>query len=772
MRKCQWLGWLLVVGMLIMHLHQSTDVARAASGDCVTTSTEVICTYTYTGNLQQWTVPAGILSATFDVYGAQGGSNGGLGGRARATLPVTAGTVYQLLVGGLGCDGSVDPFNGERVYPVLGQCGTGSQGDGGFGGGGQGGPGPSASIPCPPCILAVDDGGGGGGASDVRIGNFSLTERIIVAGGGGGGSTRMSGGGGGGAVGANGGGISPGIGGGGGTATSGGSASGTLGSGGNATAGLFTAGDVNPGDGVHKGVDGPGGGGGGYWGGGAGSAIGDGASAGGGGGSGYGPAGVFFQSGVQAGNGQIIISHPLPDITPPTLLSIRRLDASPTNRTAIHYRITFSEEVTGVDVGDLALTTSGLTGATIALISGHGVGVIVDVEINPGSGSGPLRLDRRGDSTIRDRANNPLVGAFTGSEVYIVDRIPPTAAPTQAPAPNAAGWNNSDVTITWKWSDNPGGVGIDNCRVNSPGAGFEGVALLRDDCRDKLGNGTQATYTVKLDRTKPTITVSATNADGTPYSAGAVTNQAVTVKFICNDTVSGVATCPASQTFSDVGLRPAVSGTALDVAGNSASISFGPIQINQVVQVAAAKAMASEATVADAPVSTAALAVTTTLPVSVITPVTVTAPAEVAPVTTTLPVSVAVDTAALPASAAPVSDTAASPAPVVTDALTVTSTAPLSNTVTDAPATVVTTTQTVENPPSGGDMGAAPAPADPAAAPVEGAGKSQNFFLPIVINLAGAAFGGNGGRALLLLLLVGLMLTGTILYRKRRPGQR
>src|SRR5262249_31856055 len=39
---------------------------------------------------------------------------------------------------------------------------------------------------------------------------------------------------------------------------------------------------------------------------------------------------------------------------------------------------------------------------------------------------------------------------FTVSEI---DSTPPTASPTQSPAANAAGWNNSDVTVTWNWAD-------------------------------------------------------------------------------------------------------------------------------------------------------------------------------------------------------------------------------------------------------------------------------------------------------------------------------
>jgi hypothetical protein len=78
-----------------------------------------------------------------------------------------------------------------------------------------------------------------------------------------------------------------------------------------------------------------------------------------------------------------------------------------------------------------------------------------------------------------------------------------------------------------------------------------------------------------------TITANATKEDGTPYTAGTWTNQTVTVHFDCSDPNSDIASCTADQAFSTDGVTPTVSGTATDVAGNSISVSFGPIQIDK-----------------------------------------------------------------------------------------------------------------------------------------------------------------------------------------------
>ncbi len=166
----------------------------------------ILATFTTAGT-HTWTVPTGITTATFDVFGASGGNgvngnvlitSGGAGGEAKGRLPVKAGQVFEIVVGGSGGDNS-------------GQAG----GAGGYNGGGTGGRGDPNNQPL--------GSAGGGGGSDVRIGGLGNTcatrtagcefsDRIVV-GGGGGGAGQGSGGGAGG--GRSGGGISGGGGGGG-----------------------------------------------------------------------------------------------------------------------------------------------------------------------------------------------------------------------------------------------------------------------------------------------------------------------------------------------------------------------------------------------------------------------------------------------------------------------------------------------------------------------------------------------------------------------------
>jgi len=270
----------------------------------------VTTTYSSTGSMQTYTVPACVTQITVDAMGAEGGDaigtttgwgagpvnlTGGNGGRVLTVITVTPGEVLNIFVGAKGT-------------PTAG----------GFNGGGN---------PGPACSGTEVKWAGGGGASDIRRNGITLADRIIVAGGGGGaagasGNTYRSpdnSGGGGGLNGSNGTNsagnacVSPA----GGTQGAGGiggnqscwcggplvAGTGSLGLGGNslcAPSGLSTC--SCGGTGCTSG----GGGGGGYYGGGAGICF-----AGGAGGSSYTlPAAisVIHTQGFQTGNGLILIT--------------------------------------------------------------------------------------------------------------------------------------------------------------------------------------------------------------------------------------------------------------------------------------------------------------------------------------------------------------------------------------------------------------------------------------------------------------------------------
>ena len=87
------------------------------------------------------------------------------------------------------------------------------------------------------------------------------------------------------------------------------------------------------------------------------------------------------------------------DTTPPSVTSITRVDANPTDLANVNFAVTFSEAVTGVDVTDFVLTVDGgITGASI--VSATGTGQDYFVSVNTGTGDGTLRLDLIDDDSI------------------------------------------------------------------------------------------------------------------------------------------------------------------------------------------------------------------------------------------------------------------------------------------------------------------------------------------------------------------------------------
>ncbi|HRY82592.1 MAG TPA: hypothetical protein P5232_02745, partial [Candidatus Moranbacteria bacterium] len=262
---------------------QGGGAAAATNGSLTVTYYVSSKTFSYTGGVQSFTVPAGVAALGITANGAgggnssSGGSSGGAGGLSTGTLPVTPGTTYYILIGGAGATGSSGGATG------------------GYGGGGNG--------------TSTGTGGwhagAGGGMTWLSTYNtFAGGTPLIVAGGGGGGSgynAEYSGGTGGGSTGGNG--L-------GGTVVAGG---GAQGAGGNAGTGAF-----GNGSGGVSGVGGNGsayggGGGGGYYGGGGGG-VAFFSYGSGGGGSGYLGASLTSTSTTQGGgasaatNGSLVLT--------------------------------------------------------------------------------------------------------------------------------------------------------------------------------------------------------------------------------------------------------------------------------------------------------------------------------------------------------------------------------------------------------------------------------------------------------------------------------
>jgi hypothetical protein len=156
-----------------------------------------------------------------------------------------------------------------------------------------------------------------------------------------------------------------------------------------------------------------------------------------------------------------------------------------------------------------------------------------------------------------------------------MDMVPPTIMGEADPAGNAAGWNNTDVTVSFTCTDADSGVA--SCSAPTT-LSMEGAnQSVTGTATDNAGNSASATVSgISIDKTAPSITASRSAA---PNAAG-WNNAPVTVSFACNDALSGVGSCSANQTLAGEGVGLTASGMAMDVAGNTASVSEGPINID------------------------------------------------------------------------------------------------------------------------------------------------------------------------------------------------
>ena len=91
------------------------------------------------------------------------------------------------------------------------------------------------------------------------------------------------------------------------------------------------------------------------------------------------------------------------------------------------------------------------------------------------------------------------------SAAYTLDNTAPTATGAVSPAPNGAGWNKSDVTVTWTGADT-GGSGVKSVTPATDTVTTDGTVTKTTTVTDNVGNtATSAPVTVKLDKTAPTI---------------------------------------------------------------------------------------------------------------------------------------------------------------------------------------------------------------------------------------------------------------------------
>jgi len=174
---------------------------------------------------------------------------------------------------------------------------------------------------------------------------------------------------------------------------------------------------------------------------------------------------------------------------------------------------------------------------------------------------------------ISGTATDSAGSSATASVTVSLDKTPPTITAQVTPAPNANGWNNTPVTVSYTCSDALSGVAA--CPGPTPVSTEGANQSISNMATDKAGNDASTSVSLNIDMTPPVVSIIS------PVNGTTVTTGRLSVRGTVSDSLSGVAsvscngtaaivtsagfTCPVSL----VSGQNQISVLATDLAGNT-----------------------------------------------------------------------------------------------------------------------------------------------------------------------------------------------------------
>ena len=170
--------------------------------------------------------------------------------------------------------------------------------------------------------------------------------------------------------------------------------------------------------------------------------------------------------------------------------------------------------------------------------------------------------------TAKDKADHTA----NASLIVNIDKTAPAIALSSRTPANGAGWNKTDVALTWNCSDALSGPVVNQVSASLTGEGAAQTTI--GTCADRAGHTASNTQAdINIDKTSPTGQIT-TPANGAVYLLNAIVNAA----YGCADGLSGVSACVGT-----VGAGAAVDTatvgdktfnvSAADAAGNQGAAS-------------------------------------------------------------------------------------------------------------------------------------------------------------------------------------------------------
>jgi hypothetical protein len=179
-----------------------------------------------------------------------------------------------------------------------------------------------------------------------------------------------------------------------------------------------------------------------------------------------------------------------------------------------------------------------------------------------GSYSGPDNANASVSGTCQDVAGNVSTAS---SFALKYDATPPSVAAAPTREPDANGWYNHPVAITFSGSDATSGVA--SCTSADYGGPDADGAGVSGSCSDKAGNSASAPFTLRYDGTPPTVTA----ALARPPDEHGWYNRAVALTVRGSDPTSKIDSCHGGSYSGPDKADASLVGTCRDLAGNEAS---------------------------------------------------------------------------------------------------------------------------------------------------------------------------------------------------------
>ncbi|MBC7693248.1 MAG: hypothetical protein H7222_15900 [Methylotenera sp.] len=236
------------------------------------------------------------------------------------------------------------------------------------------------------------------------------------------------------------------------------------------------------------------------------------------------------------------------DIDPsPQVTSIKLTSPAHTSATTAEYEVVFSAPVTGVDVTDFALSTTGIMDARISKVTGSGT--TYTVTVFTGTQDGTVKLNLIDNNSIKSLSGFTLVGKtstsgnFSTAQAVIVDRTPPVI--TISP-PTPASVNHTGTAVFQITYEAGSVINLNASNILRPSTGVACQAAVTTDPLDAMkrlvtvsnctGNGTVGLQLPAGSATDAVGNLAETPASNTPLSVSNI--DPVIVSILRSDTLN------------------------------------------------------------------------------------------------------------------------------------------------------------------------------------------------------------------------------------------